>query len=131
MVMILLNKQVVVFLYDQVLVPYDFSLFHFLQQFIVDVGPFFNQSQFSQITMSHSPIEFSLEEKSDHEPVHRDETVSFALHEKHYDRHDDSKGHFENQVHVPEQSKYQLQVHVLQVNNLALRYSVPTFPCYP
>ena len=131
MVVILLNKKVVVLLYDQFLVANYFSFFHFLQKFVVDVGSFFNQSQFGRVTMGHSSIELSLKEKSYHEPINCNETVSFALHEKHYDCHDDSKGYFKYQVHISEQSKNQFKVHVLQVNNLTLRYPVPTLTRYP
>lgn len=44
MVMILFFKEIVVFLYDNILPSYHFGLFHPKHDFIVNFWPFFNES---------------------------------------------------------------------------------------
>jgi hypothetical protein len=131
MVMIFLNKQVVVLFDDKVLISNDFSFFHFLEQFVVDFRPFLNESKFSRIAMRHSSVELPLKQESYDKPINSNKTISFTLNEKHNDSDDDCEWNLKHQIHIFEQCEYQLQIHILQVNNLALWYPIPTLPCYP
>lgn len=130
MVVILLDKQIIILLNNQVFISYDLGLFHLLQKLIVYVCSFLNESQLGRVAMSHSPVKLSLKQERNYEPVHRNKTVSLALYEKHYDCHNYRKRHFEYQVHVPEKSENQFQVHVLQMNYFTLRDSIPTLTRY-
>lgn len=80
--------------------------------------------------MCHTTIELALEEEGNYEPVHSDKTIEVTVGEYHHYRYDDSKRHFKQQMHVPEQHEYQLQVHILQMYDLTLGNLVLTFSSY-
>ena len=130
MVVVFFNEKIVIFLDNQVLVSDDFGLLDFFQKFVIGIGSFLNESQFSRVAMSHPSIQFSLQQECNHKPINCNKTVSFAFDEKHNDSDDDSEGHLKNQVHVPEQCKNQFKIHVLQVDNFTLWNSVSTLTRY-
>lgn len=69
MIVTLLYEEIIVFLDQHFLTMNHSSLDYLLQKLVVELRPFINQSQLSDITMLHAIIKYSLHQKNDHKPI--------------------------------------------------------------
>jgi len=123
-IVVLVDEQIVVFLDEHVLATCQFGsldLFHYL---VVYFGTLVDQFEFGLVAVSHAPIELSLEEEGNDEPVDTDETIGRTLVEEQHKSSYDCDGGLEDHVHVLEQIEYQPQIDIFQLVNLRLRDTV-------
>ena len=129
--MVLLYEEIVVFLYNDVLPAYKFCLFEGVEKVVVEVGSLLNQFEFGGVAVSHPAVQLPLQQKHDQKPVDPYYSVVRTLVEEQADGHNDGERSLEDHVHVFEQIEYQLQIHVLQLNYLGIRNTVPALLRYP
>lgn len=126
MVMILFQKQVVVFLNYNVFMVNYFCLFDLSEKFIIDFWPFIYQSELGLVAMPHSAVKLPLDQKGNNKPVNADKSVGLTFPKQKNNGHDDGKRCFKDQVHVSEHCKHQLHVYVFILHHFWFRDSIST-----
>lgn len=129
--MVLLYEEVVVFLGEKALPSDEFCLSHFVEEVVVEVGPLFYEAKLGLVAVHHPSVELPLQKKGNQKPIHANESVMRALIEQQDDGHNYSKGRFEDNIHVAEESKHQLQVHILELDDFRFRDTVATLLGHP
>lgn len=84
MIVILFFKIVIIFLNHDILPADHPRLPHPKQHFVIYLWSFVDKAEFRSITMRHLLVEFPMQQESNKEPVHPDETIGPILDKEHY-----------------------------------------------